>query len=85
MPGHMYVALSRVISFAWLILIGNGTKVVLKVNNAAANEYDGIKAAQAVWWSTLKKSYQNLIIRKYQVRMIYLTSFEKKLIFMPID
>ena len=37
MPGQMYVALSRVTSLAGLFLIGNYTKVVFKVNNAAAN------------------------------------------------
>ena len=37
MPGQMYVALSRVTSLAGLFLIGNLTKAVFKVNNAAAN------------------------------------------------
>ena len=48
MPGKMYVALSRVTSLAGLFLIGNFTKAVFKVNNAAANQYERLRAEQAV-------------------------------------
>ena len=40
MPGQIYMALSRVTSFAGFFVIDNYTKAVFKVNNAAANEYD---------------------------------------------
>ena len=39
---------SRVIRFAGLLLIGNYTKAVFKVNNAAANEYHRLRAEQGV-------------------------------------
>ena len=43
----MHVALSRITSHAGLFLIGNYSKAVFKVNNAAANEYDRLRAEQA--------------------------------------
>ena len=48
MPGQIYMALSRVTSFAGFFVIDNYTKAVFKVNNAAANEYDRLRAEQAV-------------------------------------
>ena len=39
---------SRVIRLAGLLLIGNYTKAVFEVNNAAANEYYRLRAEQGV-------------------------------------
>ena len=46
MLGQIYVALSRVTSFAGFFLIDNYTKAVFKENNAAANEFDKLRAEQ---------------------------------------
>ena len=39
---------SRVIRLAGLLLIGNYTKAVFEINNAAANEYYRLRAEQGV-------------------------------------
>ena len=44
----MHVALSKVASLAGLFLICNYTKAEFKVNNAAGNEYDRLRAEQPI-------------------------------------
>ena len=56
MPGQMYVDLSRVTSLAGLFLIGNYTKAAFNVNNGAANEYDRLRAEQAVAFCQLSET-----------------------------
>ena len=51
----MCVASSRVIRLVGLFLIGNYTKAVFKVNNAAANEYHRLRAEQGVSFCQLSE------------------------------
>ena len=68
----MYVALSRVTSLAGLFLIGNYKKAVFKVNNAAANEYERLRAEQAVSFSQLNETVlpEKLLISLLNVRSL---------------
>ena len=56
MPGQTYVALNRVASLAELFLIGNYTKAVFKVNNTGTNEYNTLRAEQAVAFCQLSET-----------------------------
>ena len=72
MPGQMYVAMSRVTSFAGLFLIGNYTKAVFTVNNAAANEYERLRVEQAVSLCKLNETVlpEKLVISLLNVRSL---------------
>ena len=49
------MASSRVIRLVGLFLIGNYTKAVFKVNNAAGNEYHRLRAEQGVSFCQLSE------------------------------
>ena len=72
MPGQIYMALSRVTSLAGLFLIGNYTKAVLKVNNAATKEYDTLRAEQAVSFCQLNETVlpEKMVISILNVRSL---------------
>ena len=72
MPGQMYVDLSRVISLTGLFLIGDYTKSVFKVNNAATNECDRLRAEQAVAFFQLNERVlpEKLVILVFHVRSL---------------
>ena len=68
MPGQMYVDLSRVISLTGLFLIGDYTKSVFKVNNAATNECDRLRAEQAVAFFQLNEKLAILVFHVRSLR-----------------
>ena len=72
MPGQMCVTFSRVTSLAGLFLIDNYTKAVFKVNIAAANEYDRLRAEQAVAFCQLNETVlpEKLVISFFNVRSL---------------
>ena len=72
MPGQMYMASNRVTSLAGLFLIGNYTKAVLKVNNAATKEHDRLRAEQAVSFYQLNETVlpEKMVISILNVRSL---------------
>ena len=76
MPGQMYVDLSRVISLTRLFLIGDYTKSVFKVNNAATNECDRLRAEQAVAFFQLNK---RVLLEKLAISLLHVRSLRRHL------
>ena len=72
MLGQIYVALSTVTSFAGFFLIDNYTKAAFKENNAAANEFDKLRAEQAVLFCQLNEIVlpEKLVISLLNVRSL---------------
>ena len=56
MPGQTYVALNRVASLAEFFLNGNYTKALYKEKNTGTNEYNTLRAEQAVAFCQLSET-----------------------------
>ena len=76
MPGQMYVDLGRVINLTGLFLIGNYTKAVFKVNNAATNECDRLRAEQAV---AFFQHNERVLLEKLAISLLHVRSLRRHL------
>ena len=76
MPGQMYVDLSRGINVTGLFLIGNYTKVVFEVNNAAINECDRLGAEQTVAFFQLN---ERVLLEKLAISLLHVQSLRRHL------
>ena len=74
MPGQMYVDLSRGINVTGLFLIGNYTKVVFEVNNAAINECDRLGAEQTVAFFQLN---ERVLLEKLAISLLHVQSLQR--------